>query len=76
MSKKTETADVQPQQQSDDLARLMLDGTITICAATREEVNAKALDIIAEAGPQPISAGAVGEDHVNGCFVIRLDIIK
>lgn len=73
MSKKT---DNQEMQQSPELAKLLLDGSLTLEAKTREELAETANTIIAEANGQQIGAGAVGQNYDNGMYCLTLNIIN
>lgn len=73
MSKKT---DNQKKQQSPELGKLLLDGSLTLEAKTREELVEKTNAIIAEANGQQIGAGAVGQNYETGMYCLTLNIIN
>lgn len=73
MSKNNET---EQKQQSQELTKLLNDGQIVLTAKTRDELQAKAFALIAEAKGQSVTSGAVGQDRETGVFSLRLDIIK
>ena len=66
MSKKTETS-----KQPAHVAELLLNGTVTITAKTRDELTAMVNDIPAECS---YGAGAVGRNPETGDFSLRLDL--
>lgn len=69
MSKKTtETTET---QQPDYVAELLLNGTVTLTANTREELAEMVDNIPAECH---YGAGAVGKNPDTGLFSLRLDI--
>ena len=69
MSKKTtETTET---KQPDYVAELLLNGTVTLTANTREELAEMVDNIPAECH---YGAGAVGKDRETGVFSLRLDI--
>lgn len=68
MSKKTDTETKQPAH----VAELLLNGTVTLTAKTREELAAMVNDIPADCS---YGAGAVGRNPETGEFSLRLDLI-
>ena len=71
MSKKTtETTET---KQPDYVAELLLNGTVTLTANTREELAEMVDNIPAECH---YGAGAVGKDRETGVFSLRLDIMN
>ena len=72
MSKKQQEPQ-ETEQQSQELSQLLLEGTITLKAATREELADKAEALRKEAN-QPLIAGAVSTDRETGSFTLRFDI--
>lgn len=69
MSKKTtETTET---KQPDYVSELLLNGTVTLTANTREELAEMVDNIPAECH---YGAGAVGKDRETGVFSLRLDI--
>lgn len=66
MSKKTETS-----KQPAHVAELLLNGTVTLTAKTRDELTAMVNDIPAECS---YGAGAVGRNPETGDFSLRLDL--
>lgn len=69
MSKKTtETTET---KQPDYVAELLLNGTVTLTANTREELAEMIDNIPSECH---YGAGAVGKDRETGVFSLRLDI--
>lgn len=68
MSKKNETPET---KQPDFVADLLLNGTTTITAKTRDELAEMVNDIPAEV---KYGVGAVGYNHETGNFSLRLDI--
>ena len=68
MSKKTETAET---KQPAHVAELLLNGTVTITAKTREELAEMVNDIPIDCS---YGAGAVGQDRETGLFTLRLDL--
>lgn len=83
MSKKNETPDTQQSQEgvADGTAvkhpayvdELLKNGTVTLTAKTRDELNKMVSEIPADV---KYSAGAVGRNFETGVFTIRLDIIN
>ena len=71
MGKKTnETTET---KQPDYVAELLLNGTVTLTANTREELAEMVDNIPAECH---YGAGAVGKDRETGVFSLRLDIMN
>ena len=71
MSKKTnETTET---KQPDYVAELLLNGTVTLTANTRDELAEMVDNIPAECH---YGAGAVGKDRETGVFSLRLDIMN
>lgn len=71
MSKKTtETTET---KQPDYVAELLLNGTVTLTANTREELAEMVNDIPADVR---YCAGAVGFNPETGAFTLRVDIVK
>ena len=70
MSKKNETPE---NKQPDFVADLLLNGTTTITAKTRDELAEMVNNIPAEV---KYGAGAVGKNPETGDFSLRLDIIN
>ena len=68
MSKKTTET-----KQPDYVAELLLNGTVTLTANTREELAEMVDNIPAECH---YGAGAVGKDRETGVFSLRLDIMN
>ena len=69
MSKKTtETTET---KQPDYVAELLLNGTVTLTANTREELAEMVDDIPADVR---YAAGAVGHNPETGAFTLRVDI--
>ena len=68
MSTKNETPET---KQPDFVADLLLNGTTTITAKTRDELAEMVNDIPAEV---KYGVGAVGYNHETGNFSLRLDI--
>ena len=68
MSKKTETTDI---KQPAHVAELLLNGTTTITAKTREELTEMVNEIPADCS---YGAGAVGYDMDRGVFTLRIDL--
>ena len=68
MSKKTETTE---NKQPAHVAELLLNGTATLTAKTRDELAAMVNDIPAEV---KYGAGAVGYDMDRGVFTLRIDL--
>ena len=68
MSKKTETTET---KQPAHVAELLLNGTVTLTAKTREELAAMVNDIPADCS---YGAGAVGRNPETGEFSLRLDL--
>lgn len=66
----------QPKPQSKELEKLLSDGKLMLTAKSREEINAQALAIIAEADGCHIGAGCVCHDVSNAIFTLQLEIIK
>ena len=66
MSKKTETS-----KQPAHVAELLLNGTVTLTAKTRDELTAMVNDIPAECS---YGAGAVGRNPETGDFSLQLDL--
>ena len=66
MSKKTETS-----KQPAHVAELLLNGTVTITAKTRDELAKMVDEIPAECS---YGAGAVGRNPETGDFSLRLDL--
>lgn len=78
MSKKTteskdkQTEQIQEVKQPEYVGELLLNGTVTLTAKTREELN----DMIAEIPANcSYGAGAVGKNPETGDFTLRLDVI-
>ena len=69
MSKKT--TEITETKQPDYVAELLLNGTVTLTAKTREELAEMVNDIPGECH---YGAGAVGKDRETGDFSLRLDI--
>ena len=67
MSKKTETETKQPAH----VAELLLNGTTTITAKTREELTEMVNEIPADCS---YGAGAVGRNPETGVFTLRIDL--
>ena len=63
-------------QQSPELVQLLTNGNVTLTAKTREELQAKAEAVAAEAGDKIVAVGAVGQDRETGDFTLRLDILN
>lgn len=61
-------------KQSELAGELLLNGTVTIKAATREELFAKFNEVKASAKDVIITAGAVGHSSDTGTFSLRVDI--
>ena len=72
MSKKQQEPQ-ETEQQSQELSQLLLEGTITLKAATREELAEKA-DALRKEANQPLIAGVVSTDRETGSFTLRFDI--
>ena len=53
------------------VAELLLNGTVTLTAQSREELAAMVNDIPADCS---YGAGAVGRDRETGCYSLRIDI--
>ena len=71
MSKKTtETTET---KQPDYVAELLLNGTVTLTANTREELAEMVNDIPADVR---YAAGAVGHNPDTGLFSLRIDIMN
>ena len=71
MSKKTnETTET---KQPDYVAELLLNGTVTLTAKTRDELAEMVNDIPADVR---YAAGAVGHNPETGAFSLRVDIIN
>ena len=68
MSKKTETAET---KQPAHVAELLLNGTVTITAKTREELTEMVNEIPADCS---YGAGAVGRNPETGVFTLRIDL--
>ena len=68
MSKKTEQTET---KQPDYVAELLLNGTVTLTANTREELAEMVDNIPAECH---YGAGAVGKNPDTGLFSLRIDI--
>ena len=68
MRKKTETAET---KQPAHVAELLLNGTVTITAKTREELAEMVNDIPIDCS---YGAGAVGHDLDNEVFTLRIDL--
>ena len=68
MSKKTETTET---KQPAHVAELLLNGTATLTAKTRDELAAMVNDIPADCS---YMAGAVGHDMDRGVFTLRIDL--
>ena len=69
MSKKSQPTD--KTKQPDYVAELLLNGTVTLTAKTREELAEMVNDIPADVR---YAAGAVGHNTETGDFTIRVDI--
>ena len=69
MSKKT--TETTEKKQPGYVAELLLNGTVTLTANTREELAEMVDNIPAECH---YGAGAVGKDRETGVFSLRLDI--
>ena len=67
MSKKTDTETKQPAH----VAELLLNGTTTITAKTREELTEMVNEIPADCS---YGAGAVGRNPETGVFTLRIDL--
>ena len=67
MSKKTDIDNKQP----DYVAELLLNGTVTITAKSREELTEMVNDIPADCS---YGAGAVGRNPETGVFTLRIDL--
>ena len=63
-------------QQSPELVQLLTNGNVTLTAETREELQAKAEAVAAEADDKIVAVGAVGQDRETGDFTLRLDILN
>ena len=63
----------QEQNQPAYVAELLLNGTVTLTANTREELAEMVDNIPAECH---YGAGAVGKDRETGVFSLRLDIMN
>jgi len=63
-------------QQSPELVQLLTNGNVTLTAKTREELQAKAEAVAAEADDKIVAVGAVGQDRETGDFTLRLDILN
>lgn len=76
--KKNETHEpevVQQEQKADvntTLDELMAKGSVTLMAATREELQAKALTLIEQSEGKAYAAGAAAYDADNGIHVITI----
>ena len=68
MSKKTETTET---KQPAHVAELLLNGTVTITAKTREELTEMVNEIPADCS---YGAGAVGRNPETGVFTLRIDL--
>ena len=69
MSKKT--TEITETKQPDYVAELLLNGTVTLTANTREELAEMVNDIPADCS---YMAGAVGHNPETGAFSLRVDI--
>ena len=70
MSKKTETTET---KQPAHVAELLLNGTATLTAKTRDELAAMVNDIPADCR---YSVGAVGRKADGSAYTLRVDIVK
>lgn len=76
--KKTETQEpeVAQQEQKDgvnaELDELMAKGSVTLIAATREELQTKAVQLIEQSDGKAYAAGAAAYDANNGIHVITI----
>ena len=61
----------QEQNQPAYVAELLLNGTVTLTANTREELAEMVDNIPAECH---YGAGAVGRDRETGCYTLRIDL--
>lgn len=61
----------QEQNQPAYVAELLLNGTVTLTASSREELAAMVNDIPADCS---YGAGAVGRDRETGCYSLRIDL--
>lgn len=59
------------EKQPAHVAELLLNGTVTLTASSREELAAMVNDIPADCS---YGAGAVGRDRETGCYSLRIDL--
>lgn len=59
------------EKQPAHVAELLLNGTVTLTAQSREELAAMVNDIPADCS---YGAGAVGRDRETGCYSLRIDL--
>lgn len=59
------------EKQPAHVAELLLNGTVTLTASSREELAAMVNDIPADCS---YGAGAVGRDRETGCYTLRIDL--
>lgn len=71
MSKTKKNIDAQEQNQPAYVAELLLNGTVTLTAATREDLTAMVNDIPADCS---YGAGAVGRHPETGEYSLRVDL--
>lgn len=71
---KEKTIDEQSQEQNQPayVAELLLNGTVTLTASTREDLAAMVNDIPADCS---YGAGAVGRHPETGLYSLRIDLI-
>ena len=55
---------------------LLKNGNITLQAASREELMAKFDELKASIKDVTLAAGCVGRSKDDGCFALRIDIVK
>lgn len=72
MSKKT-TETKEEKKQPEYIAELLLNGTVTLTAKTRDELAGMVNDIPSDV---KYAAGAVGRNFETGVFTLRLDVIN
>ena len=72
MSKKT-TETKEEKKQPSFMEELLLNGTVTLTATTRDELAEMVNDIPADV---KYAAGAVGRNFETGVFSLRLDVIN
>lgn len=76
MSKQVNNNTEQVAAKNPQVEELLKNGKVIVSAKSREELQAKVAEIIAECKAGEVGAGAVGQNFGAGGFEQRLDVIN